>query len=218
MRDFKQKTELVTAQVLVLVMVLAFAAVIILDALKAFGDGRWEWWFWSRLPFDLVFFFWPLLAIFLVLGWRIGEKVGRRNDYLSWVSRYWYSSQFMIYIVISCVGTSLSQTFLPINGWAIYAAVYWILICVTVVSVSWFVVASARGVMHGRTVRRGLAILLVLAGLASGPMAGLWWRDGGLGVNSPASAVIALFAVTPIVLLLIFRPLFSDGLPSFIIK
>lgn len=216
MSAFKQKSEL-TAQVFVLVVVLAFAAVIILDAQKAFGDGRGEWWLWSRLPFFLVLFgiipFSPL-----VLAWRMDRKGGGRSNDLSLVSRYWHSSQFMIYIVLWCVGTSLSQEFLPVGGLTIYAALYWALICVTVVSVSWFVIASACGAVHGRRMKQGLALLLVLAGLASGPMAGLWWRDGGLGVNSPASALVALFVGIPMVLLLVYRPLFKEGLPDFIIK
>lgn len=202
-------------KVITLLALLAFAAGCSLDAFKAFSLGRAEWWLWGRLPFYLGFFGFMLVSA-LVWAWMMDVKDSQSNKGVRLGERIWY----LVYIVLGIVAMSLSREFLPATGWTIYAALYWSLIGVTVIAMSGYVLLSACGTVHRRRIKQGLGLLLFLAGLASGPMVVLWYENRGLGLNSPASAIVGLFAAIPLYLYFFSddKPVFKEGVPNFILR
>lgn len=179
------------------------------DVSMASAEGRLHWWLWSRLPLYLGLFAGLLVEFVPPFGIRRRDRIGTKVPPRP--LRLRFNAPLGSYIVLTFVGAALTARFLPAGGLTAYTVLYWVLIGVTAALLLWFVTTSVRGRIPGPGIKRALAILLLLAGLASGPMAGLW-GGGALSVNSPAGSIVAVFLVIPVGLFARWRFSFKEGL------
>lgn len=179
-------------RLLELLIALVISGLIVASALHAFAAGRGGEWMWSKLPA------WSVIEVLTLLGFLFSSESSQPGEDKKILVHRVRPHPLWTYIAVCGVAAWVVRHFVSAEGKEIYVTSYWTLVSATVIALTWFFASAARRANHTGSTRTALAILLLLAGFASGPMVSLW--GSGFTANSPAAALVTIVFAAPLML------------------
>lgn len=185
--------ERVRGRHLLLILSAAVTVAFIFLGVASFKAGSGHTWLLEAIPV------WLVAEVFLIGSyfWEHSSRsvIEKNQSTRDRVRANWW---LPCYVVACVVASSATRAFFPTGHEAIYNSGYWALLGASLLALFWFTVVSVSNVVLAYIARRVIAMLLLLIGIASGPLIVMLANDHGM--VPPVVVIVGIAWITPVLL------------------